>query len=141
MRVKWTGRIFLALGFIFQYIIPVVLFGGVIPYTHDGIAAGLTKMGYIAIAVIALILTHKLKEWLLGREKSLTRGLLLSVFPIVWWLIIFLALGWVEGFVVSLAAYWKRILLFIVLGRLFYTVSEAIYDADANGKSKKEEDK
>ena len=63
--MKWLKYAFSILGFSFQYIIPIILFGGVIPYTHDGISAGLTKMGYIAIIVICIIIGKKIKEKLL----------------------------------------------------------------------------
>lgn len=133
--MKWIRRAFSALGFTFTYLLPIILFGGVVPYTHEGVAAGLTKMGYVAIAVIAVVISGKLKEHLLERPKSLGRALLLSVFPIVWWVIISLALGWIEGFALSLSLWWDKIILFIVLGRICCIIAEALYEKQESGKA------
>ena len=125
--MRWLRYAFSFLGFVFEYVIPLLLFGGVIPYTHEGVAAGLTKMGYIAIIVFLLIVGKKIKEKLLTREKSLPRGAILSVFPIAFWLVINFGIEWVVGFIDSLSLYWDRIILFIVLGRLFYTAEETMH--------------
>jgi FtsH-binding integral membrane protein len=126
--MKWLRYAFSALGFTFQYIIPLILFSNVIPYTQEGIAEGLTGMGYIAIGVLVVILIKKLKEKLLNRPKSLSRGLILSIFPIGIWFIINFALEWVNGFLVSMTLYWDKIIIFICIGRLFYTLEEALHD-------------
>ena len=132
--MKWLRYAFSFLGFVFEYIIPLILFGGVIPYTHDGVAAGFTKMGYIAIIVFLLIIGKKIKEKLLQREKSLARGIILSIFPIVFWLVINLGISWVMGFIDSLSVYWDKIILFIILGRLFYTAEEAMHAKEAGNE-------
>lgn len=136
--MKWLKYAFYTLGFAFQYVIPLLLFGGVVPYTHDGIRAGLTGMGYIAIIIFCLIVGKKIKEKLLQRPKSLLRGIFLSLFPIAMWLIVNIGLGWIIGFVDEISLYWDKIILFIVLGRLFYTIEEAIVGSEVknNGKDK-----
>lgn len=137
--MKWLKYAFYTLGFIFQYCIPLLLFGRVIPYyTHDGIREGLTGMGYIAIIVFCLIVGKKIKEKLLQRPKTLLRGIFLSLFPIAMWLIVNICLGWLIGFVDEISLYWDKIILFIVLGRLFYTIEEAIVGSEVmnNGKDK-----
>ena len=132
--MKWIRRAFSALGFAFTYLIPIILFGGVVPYTHDGVKAGLTKMGYIAIAVIVIVLSGKLKEYLLERPKSFGRALILSLFPVVWWLIIFFALGWIESFAASISLWWDKVIIFILLGRICCVISEALYDTEEKKK-------
>lgn len=124
--MKKLSTVFNFIGFTIQYIVPIVLFGNVIPYTHDGIKAGLTGVGYIALAVLLFFLSKKLKEWILQQKKSVWRGLVLSIFPIVWWLIIFLCLGWLNRFLLTFAQYWDKVIIFIIIGRIFYVVSETI---------------
>jgi hypothetical protein len=124
--VKKLSTVFNFIGFTIQYIVPILLFGNVIPYTHDGIKAGLTGVGYIALAVLLFFSSKKLKEWILQQKKSVWRGLVLSIFPIVWWLIIFLCLGWLSRFLLTFTQYWDKVIIFIIIGRIFYVVSETI---------------
>lgn len=124
--MKWLKLAFSLLGFIFEFCIPIILFGGVIPYTYETAQTGLTKMGYIAIIIFALIVSKKIKEKLLQRKKSLVRGLFLSVFPIVMWLIVNLSVDWIVGFIADFASYWDKVIIFIILGRLFYTIEETL---------------
>ena len=128
-KIKYA---FALLGFVFQYVIPLILFGGVIPYTHDGVAAGLTKMGCAIIAIFCIIVIGKLKAKLIQRPKSLLRGFILSLFPVALWGVMYLLLGWLGNFVASLVVYWDKIILFIVLGRLFYTIDEGISASEAS---------
>ena len=130
--MKRLKHAFSLLGFVFQYIVPIILFGGVIPYTHEGIAAGLTKVGYMAVIVITLIVTKKVKEKLLQREKSLARAILLSIFPIALWLIMSFFIGWIAEFVDNLSIYWNKILIFIILGRVFYAIEETMSAAEVD---------
>jgi hypothetical protein len=129
--VKKLPTVFNILGFLIQFVVPIALFGNVIPYTHDGIKAGLTGMGYIACGVLLFIVSKKLKEWILQRPKSVWRGVILSVFPVVWWLIIFLCLGWISQFLLSFSQYWDKVIIFIVVGRVFYVVSEILSEEGA----------
>ena len=133
----------ICLGFTFQYIIPLILFGGVIPYTHSGVDAGLTKMGYIAFAVAAVIVSIKVREYFVKRKKGLIRGLILSAFPIAVWIIIGIGLGMVAEFVYNLSQYWERMLIFIVIARVFYIMEEWITEksekterSEKNGEAK-----
>lgn len=134
--MKWLRYAFYTLGFIFEICIPLLLFGSVVPYTHEGLQAGLTGMGYIAITVFCLIVGKKIKEKLLQRPKTLLRGIFLSLFPIAMWLIVNIGLGWIIGFVDEISLYWDKIILFIVLGRLFYTIEEAIVGAEVKNDGK-----
>lgn len=118
--------IFKLLGFLFMIIAPIIMFGGVIPYTHEGIAAGLTTMGYIAVAVVALIAAIKCRSAIKRRKESLARGLLLSIFPIGAWLLVRLGTSKIASLAVNIAEYWDRVLIFIVIGAGFYIAAEAM---------------
>jgi hypothetical protein len=126
------SHILSVIGFIFQYIVPIVLFGNVIPYTHESLEAGLTVMGYIAIAVLILILSGKLKEKLQHMHKGLVRALLLSLFPIAYWLIVKIGINYLLSLFVALTQYWGYIIIFILIGRLFYILGEIVYDRSDN---------
>lgn len=126
--MKWLRGLFIVLGFTFQYIIPLLLFGEVIPYTHGEIAAGLTKMGYLAAAVLAFILANKLKEKLLTLKKGFVRGFLLSLFPIALWILAGVGVDFILSFLAALAKYWWRALIFIAIGRIFYVAEEVLAD-------------
>lgn len=124
--MKKLSTVLNLVGFIIQYIFPILLFGTVAPYTHGTLEKGLTVMGYIAIGVLMFFTSKKLKEWILGRPKSLWRGIILSIFPIVWWLLIFLCLGWLSSFLLTLSHYWDKVIIFIIVGRCCYVASEAV---------------
>lgn len=126
--MKVYSNILSVIGFIFQYVVPIFLFGNVIPYTHESLEAGLTVMGYLAIAIIVLILSGKLKNKLHEMPKGLVRALLLSLFPVAYWLIVKIGINYLLNLFVALAQYWGYIIIFILIGRLFYVISELIYD-------------
>lgn len=132
--MKIYSYILSTVGFIFQYIIPIVLFGNVIPYTHESLEAGLTVMGYIAFAIIVIIVSGKLKDKLHGMRKGLVRALLLSLFPIAYWLIAKIGINYILNLFIALAQYWGYMIIFIVIGRLFYIISELVYDKSEKGK-------
>ncbi len=135
---KWVkslfspSNIFATLGFVFQYVVPLALFSTVIPYTHGAISAGLTKTGWVAVAILCLVLVKKAKEKILSKPKSITRGVILSIFPILLWFAVNLVVDYIVGFIADFAAYWDKVILFILIGRLFYTIHEA--EAAANGR-------
>ena len=126
------SHILSGIGFIFQYIVPIALFGNVIPYTHESLEAGLTVMGYIAVAALILILSGKLKEKLHDMHKGLVRALLLSLFPITYWLLVKVGINYLLNLFVALAQYWGYIIIFIFIGRLFYVLGEVMYDRSDN---------
>lgn len=132
--MKIYSYILSTVGFIFQYIIPIVLFGNVIPYTHESLEAGLTVMGYIAFAIIVIIVSGKLKDKLHGMRKGLVRALLLSLFPVAYWLIAKIGINYILNLFIALAQYWGYMIIFIIIGRLFYIISELVYDKSEKGK-------
>ena len=126
--MKIYSYILSTIGFIFQYIVPIVLFGNVIPYTHESLEAGLTVMGYIALAIIVILISGKLKDKLHEMHKGLVRALLLSLFPIAYWLLVKVGINYILNLFVALAQYWGYLIIFILIGRLFYVISELVYD-------------
>ena len=122
---KISPNIFYILYLVFMYGIPLILFGGIIPYTHDAIGAGLTKMGGIAVFVAGIILSGKIRDRIKDSPKSLFRGLKLMIFPLVWFIIIQIALGELLEIVTSLVEYWHNCLIFVIIGAVFYVLYEA----------------
>lgn len=124
--MKVYSYILSGIGFIFQYIIPIILFGNILPYTHK--SQGLTVIGFIAVAIVVLLISGKLKEKLHDMPKGLVRALLLSLFPIAYWLLVKIGINYILNLFMALAKYWGYIIIFILIGRLFYVLSEVIYD-------------
>ena len=124
--MRKLATLFSIVGFTIQYLVPIFIFGDIVPYTRDGVGKCLTAMGYIAIALVLYFIAKKAKEWLLQRPKSITRALILSLFPIVWWLAILIGLNFVSSFVLKFTNYWDSVIIFILLGRGCYVVSEAL---------------
>lgn len=132
--MKKLATLFNFLGFAIQYLLPIILFGDVVPYTKEGLGRCLTGMGYIAVGLVLFFCFKKFKEWLLQRPKSIKRALILSIFPIVWWFAIFLGLDVLSAFVIKLSVYWDKVILFIILGRGCYVVSEALANTEEGAK-------
>lgn len=106
------------LSFALQYCVPVAIFGQVIPYTHDDIKAGLTKMGYFALVFLVIIASKKIKKRLMETATHVQESVIDSVTLLAVWCVIQIGLNLILGFIANLAAYWMRILLFLILGRL-----------------------
>jgi hypothetical protein len=115
---------------VFQYIIPILLFGNVVPFTHGTVRAGLTVAGYIAGGIMLFIVMNKAKEWLHSKPKSLARGITLSLFPIAIWFVINIGLNGVYNFLISFIKYWHYIIIFIIIGRIFYIADEAMCEKE-----------
>ena len=126
--MKVWSNILSGIGFMFQYIIPILLFGNVIPYTHKSLKAGLTAMGYIAVAITIIIISGKLKDRVHSMPKGLARAIMLSLFPLAYWLIVKIGVNYLLELFASIANYWGSIIIFIIISRLFYIISEIVYD-------------
>lgn len=126
--MKYWKYLLILLGFTFQYILPIVVFGCVVPYTHGTIKSGLTGAGIVAIAVIVLIISNKIKTQLEKQPKSIVRGIILSSFPIAIWCVLGIGLDKVSKFFMTLVEYWWLALIFIVLGRIFFIIEESVSD-------------
>lgn len=123
--MKWSTVIFRACGFFVQYIAPILLFGVVIPYTHGTLKGGLTGAGVFVALLLAFLIMKKTKAFFLDQKKSFVRGIILSIYPIVSWLIVLVCVSYVGTFVDKLLDFWRYVILFIVIGRVFYMMDEA----------------
>lgn len=132
--MKKLATLFQFVGFVIQYLVPIAIFGDIVPYTKEGLGRCLTGMGYVAIALALFFACKKGKEWLLQRPKSITRALILSVFPIVWWVAILIGVDFVSAFMLKFAHYWDKVILFILLGRGCYVLSEALAAGEEGAK-------
>lgn len=122
---KIAPNIFYILYLAFMYGVPLALFGGIMPYFHGELGAGLSKMGCVALFALAVIVSAKIRDRIKDGDKSLGRGVLLMLFPIAWYVIINIALREVLEFVTSLVSYWHYCFIFIVIGAVFYVLYES----------------
>lgn len=126
-KLKKTGKkIPSILGFVTMYVIPILLFGNIIPYTRQDIPAGLTRAGYFAVALIALIIIGKFKQRIYSKPKSIYRGLTLSIFPIIFWVIVKIGVDYIERAIITFSNYWDKVIIFILIGRMLYCLGEAL---------------
>lgn len=117
---KILNSVLYALSFLFQFVLPIVFFGGVIPYTQEGKGAGLTKMGVLALFVLFVVLFFKVKKKIKQKVTPLTGSILDSIAPVVIWVAVQICLDHIVSTVNSLALYWGRVLAFIIIGRLLH---------------------
>ncbi len=126
--MKKTSILFRALGFTFQIILPIILFGLVVPYFHGTLEAGLTGFGYFALIILALVIGSKVKKGVENLPKSTFRGLVLSIFPLVGWCIVAIGADYLLKFSTAFVSFWNKTLIFVVIGRLFYLIDESAGD-------------
>lgn len=138
--MKKLATVFSFVGFAIQYIVPIAIFGDIVPFvtTKEAVGKCLTGMGYIAIALVLLFAFKKIKEWLLQKPKSIMRALLLSIPSIVWWLAIYIGLDYLTSFMMTFSNYWSKVILFILLGRGCYVISEALASGEETPKKEKQ---
>ena len=114
------------IGFVLEYVIPILLFGLVTPLVHGKIDEGLTTVGIIAVAVLALILLGKIKAAVLQWDKGLLRALILAIIKAVPIVIIAIALNWLGPFVEKLTTYMWRVVPLFIIGCFFDMTGEVL---------------
>jgi hypothetical protein len=126
--MKKLATLFAFLGFAIQYVVPILLFGDIVPFftTKEAIGKCLSGMGYVAVGLVLFFALKKIKEWILQKPKSIGRAIILSIPAIVWWVAIFLGLNFVTEAIVKFSNYWAYIIIFILLGRGCYIISEGL---------------
>lgn len=124
--MKVAKNILFVFGYIFQYLMPILLIGIVIPFTHGTIKAGLTGTGIIALCLVTALIYGKIKQKIDKHLKGALKGILLSIFPITIWLILGIGIKRVMSFVSLLVDYWWIAFLFIILGRVCYIIAEIL---------------
>jgi hypothetical protein len=122
--MKILSKVFYVLGFILEYVIPILLFGFVTPLVHGKLDEGLTTVGIIAVAALALILLGKIKTAVLEWDKSLFRAIILSAIKAVPIIVIALALNWLGPFIDTLTTYMWRIIPLFIIGCFFDMAAE-----------------
>ena len=125
-KYKILRIVFLVLGYVFQYGIPVALFGYVVPLVNESQGVGLTTAGYIVVIAGLCVCAWKLFTYLNKKEKSLARAGLLAIFPIGIWLIGGIGLNNMLIFVTGLVDYWWTAFIFIILARIFFALEEHV---------------
>lgn len=144
--MKILEKVLSLVGWGVMYIVPLLLFGKVMPYTHEALPAGLTAMGFVALGVLVLMVTKKLRDRVLSMPKSLKREAILLAFPVAWWAILYFALDAILVLLTNISAYWSKNILFIILGGLLCCISGAMAEdhgekTEKNGETDKEGDK
>ena len=126
--MKKLANLFAFLGFAIQYVVPILLFGDIVPFitTKEAVGKCLTGMGYVAVALVLSFALKKVKEWILMKPKSIKRAIILSIPAVVWWGAIFLGLNFITDAIVKFTSYWEYVIIFILLGRGCYIISEGL---------------
>ena len=121
--VKTTLYVF---AYIFQYLMPIVLFGFVVPYIRGNAGTGMTGAGIIALCLVISITYRKLEKKIDENIKGVWHGILLSIVPIIIWLALGIGIQRVLDFVNTLVDYWWIAFIFIIIGRICYTVADSM---------------
>jgi hypothetical protein len=123
-KIKVLAFLLYAVGFTFQYTIPIVVFGSILPYTKEDIGRGLTTIGVIAVLVFASLIIKRLKKRVHEWKRGAPRALVLALFKIVPVVIITLFMRWFEPLIYSIIRYWYRMLIMFVIGWAFDILAE-----------------
>jgi hypothetical protein len=128
-----VNKLLYIVGFVMQAILPILLFGIAVPYWHGEMAAGFTKIGYVALIIIGLILIHKIKAQIKKKPISLSRGIVLYFgFPLIIWGALGLGINFLKTFVQNLLRFWWLTGAFLALGGLCYLIADLLTDMEAN---------
>ena len=123
-KIKVLAFLLYAVGFTFQYTIPIVVFGSILPYTKEDIGRGLTTIGVIAVLIFASLIIKRLKKRVHEWKRGAPRALVLALFKIVPVVIITLFMRWFEPLIYSIIRYWYRMLIMFVIGWAFDILAE-----------------
>lgn len=119
MKSKALSYTVQALGYIFQYALPLLFFAITVPLTKGG---GLSVAGYIvlivALCIFAWHLYSRINKW----EKSIKKVLILSIPPVLIWLVAGIGLTNLMIFIQGLVKYWWTAFIFILIGRMFFAI-------------------
>lgn len=130
-KIKLLAFALYAFGFTFQYTIPVIVFGSILPYTKEDIGRGLTTVGILAVLFMCAVIAKRLKKRVYEWKRGAARALVLVAFKLVPIVLITLFMRWLEPLVYSLIHYWYRMLIFFGIGWAFDVFAE-ITEASIN---------
>lgn len=114
------------LAFVCSFIVPILLLGVISPLVHGELGEGLTGLGYIALALIIVVVAFKLFGKIYKMEKGWKRALLISIFPIALWLVIYLGIDYIQAILISVCDYWLKVGIFIFIGRTLAIIEECL---------------
>lgn len=132
--MKHIIRIINVLGFAFQYGVPIYTFSSIFPFVHGSTNAGLTKAGIFAIGILLLILTAKLKDKIKALSNKTLKECLLSIFPVLFWIIGLVVINAVQKITVSIDGIWMRMIIYIVIGRLLYITAAVLTEKEVTNE-------
>ena len=116
-----------------QYIMPIVLFGFVVPYFKGAMGPGVTGAGIVALCLALFITYRRIEKKIDESCKGFWHGFFLSIFPILMWVILGLGISRVLHFVNTLVDYWWIAFIFVILGRILTTVADAMAEKENKG--------
>ncbi len=134
--MKYIRGALVACSIIFTYVLPIILFGYVIPYTHGTLSAGLTGAGYVMLAIVAIIIFSKIKKKVHTLPKTIFKGILLALFSISTWVLLGIGIDFVRMFVATLLNYWWKAFIFIIIGQFFTLLDHILFAKTQNEVAK-----
>ncbi len=112
------------LGFLFNPIGTLIFLGSVVSFYETDINFKLTIWGYIVAVIIALIVLTKLNSKFKKLEHGVTRGLLLSILPMVIWCAGFGIVYALNSLAGNAVTYWVICGAFFIASRFCYIMHE-----------------
>lgn len=112
------------LGFLFNPIGTLIYLGTMISFYETNINFKLTVWGYIVAVIIALIVLAKLNSKFKNMQHGITRGLLLSILPMIIWLAGFGLIWAMTKMADNAMTYWLVCLAFFIASRFCYIMHE-----------------
>lgn len=128
--MKALKIVLFTLSYIFSGVMPIILFGLVVPFTHGEIKAGLTGTGFVALCIILIMTYSKVKEKIKERIPGIVEGLIVAVFRVSIWLVLGIGIKKIMAFVNLMIDYWWISFIFIILGSLLFVGAKAITTAE-----------
>lgn len=126
--MSYVKTILRVLSFACSWVVPILLLGIISPLSHGELGKGLTGLGYVALALAAVVVAIKLFGKIYKMERTWKRALIISVFPISIWLLVMLGIDYVKALLMSICDYWLYVGIFIIVGRALAVVEECLHE-------------
>ena len=123
-KLKLLAFALYAVGFTFQYTIPLIIFGTILPYTREDAGKAITTVGILALCVLMIVIIRRIKKRVIEWKRGLPRALVLACFKIAPIVFITVFMRWLEPLALSIIAYWYRMLALFGVGILFDILAE-----------------
>ena len=115
--------------FIFETALPIILFGNVLPYTHEAKSAGFTRIGYIAVCVLIVLAAFKIVRCI-DKTHAFRRQIIISALILAVWIFIGNGLEYLADILNGLCAYWGRVTMFIIIGEALRLLAVKLEEDD-----------